>query len=176
MNHAPLMARFNGWANRRLDASVGELSEEAYRQDVGLFFGSIHRTLNHLLVVDRLWTGRIRGTEHGIRSLDQILFDDVAALRRAREEEDQRLIDLVDGLGEERLRQAVRYRRMIGEGLEEARVGHILLTLFNHQTHHRGQIHAALTRTGITPPPLDVIFFLKEIGESGPPGTLPPAG
>lgn len=176
MDHAPLMARFNAWANRRLYAAVGELSEGACRRDVGLFFGSIHHTLNHLLVVDRLWTGRIRGAEHGICSLDQILFDDLPALRRARAEEDQRLIGLVDGLGEERLRQPVRYRRMIGEGLEEARVGHILLTLFNHQTHHRGQIHAALTRAGITPAPLDVIFFLEEIGESGPPGTLLPAG
>jgi len=176
MHHAPLMARFNAWANQRLDEAVRELPEDAYRQDAGLFFGSMHRTLNHLLVVDRLWTGRIRGTEHGIRSLDQILHDDRQALRRARAEEAERLIALVDELDDERLRQPVRYRRMIGEGLEEARVGHILLTLFNHQTHHRGQIHAALTRIGITPPSLDVIFFLEAIGESGPPGTLLPAG
>jgi uncharacterized damage-inducible protein DinB len=52
----------------------------------------------------------------------------------------------------------------IGEGEEEARADHILLTLFNHQTHHRGRIHVLLTQEGILPPPLDVIFFLEELG------------
>ncbi|MGH6954657.1 MAG: DinB family protein, partial [Alphaproteobacteria bacterium] len=75
-------------------------------------------------------------------------------------------------LGRERLERPVRYRRMIGQGMEEARAGHILLTLFNHQTHHRGQVHAMLTQSGVVPPALDVIFFLDELGESGPPGTI----
>ena len=66
------------------------------------------------------------------------------------------------------------YRRIIGEGLEEARTGHILITVFNHQTHHRGQVHAMLTQAGVIPPPLDVLFFLEEKGESGPPGTIAP--
>jgi uncharacterized damage-inducible protein DinB len=97
-------------------------------------------------VVDRLWTGRIEGIDRGIRALDQILYDDFASLRAARRDEDPRLIDLVDRLDDDRLQQPVRYQRMIGTGLEEARPSHILLTLFNHQTHHRGQIHALLTR------------------------------
>lgn len=66
----------------------------------------------------------------------------------------------------------MRYQRIIGTGLEEARGGHILLTLFNHQTHHRGQIHALLTQSGVVPPPLDVIFYLEAAGEAGPPGTV----
>jgi uncharacterized damage-inducible protein DinB len=172
MDHFPLMARFNAWVNERLYGSVAKLPEDAYRSDRKAFFGSIHHTLNHLLVVDRLWTRRIEGVDHGIRALDQILYDDFEELRAARYEEDRHLIELVDGLDAAALQRPVRYRRMIGEGEEEARAGHILLTLFNHQTHHRGQIHALLTQMDVVPPPLDVMFFLEETGDCGPPGTL----
>ena len=174
MNHLPLMARFNAWVNDRLYGAVAGLAEAAYREDRGAFFGSIHRTLNHVLVVDRLWLGRIEGADHGSATLDRILYDDFDSLRTARRDEDRRQIELVAGLGEERLAAPVRYRRIIGEGFEEARAGHILITLFNHQTHHRGQVHAMLTQADVVPPPLDVMFFLDEIGESGPPGTIAP--
>jgi uncharacterized damage-inducible protein DinB len=172
MTHFQLLAGFNGWVNERLYACIAGVPEDVYRSDRKAYFGSIHRTLNHLLVVDRLWAGRIEGIDRGIRALDQILYDDFASLWAARREEDARLIDLVDRLDEERLRQPVRYERIIGTGLEEARAGDILLTLFNHQTHHRGQIHALLTQADVAPPPLDVIFYLEVSGQAGPPGTV----
>ena len=172
MNHLPLLARFNRWANRHLYACVAGLDDEAYRRDRGAFFGSIHGTLNHLLVVDRLWSARIQHCDAGIRSLDQILFIDFEALRKARGEEDEKLIALVDRSSEAMLEASVRYRRIDGDALEEARAGHILLTLFNHQTHHRGQVHVMLTQAGVTPPPLDVIDYLEEVGEAGPAGSI----
>ncbi|MFQ5971450.1 MAG: DinB family protein [Alphaproteobacteria bacterium] len=172
MNHLPLMARFNAWANERIYDCAGRLPDDDYRADRKAFFGSVHATLNHLLVVDRLWTGRIEGQDRGIRSLDQILYDDFAELRIARRKEDRRLIELVDGLDEKRLEAPVRFRRIIGDGEEEARTGHILITLFNHQTHHRGQVHTLLTQCDIVPPPLDVLYFLEELGEIGAPGTI----
>jgi uncharacterized damage-inducible protein DinB len=141
---------------------VAALPEDRYRADLGLFFGSIHRTLNHLLVVDRIWTRRIDGEPHRIGSLDTQLYESLAELSGARAEEDERLVRQVDGLDEERLARPVRYRRIIGSGEAETRCSHILLTLFNHQTHHRGQVHAALTQSGIEPPPLDIVFFLSE--------------
>jgi len=166
VNQFSLMARFNSWANDRLYDCVSGLADEAYREDRGAFFGSIHNTLNHLLVVDRLWTGRIEGIAHGIGSLDQILFDDFATLRDARTAEDRRLIDVVGGLSDAELEKTVTYRRIIGDGEQETRRDHILLTLFNHQTHHRGQVHVLSTQAGIVPPPLDVVFLLEEIGLS----------
>lgn len=172
MNYLPLMARFNQWANSHLYACVAGLGDEAYRRDRGAFFGSIHRTLNHLLVVDRLWSARIQNRESGIESLDQILFDDFEALRSARASEDEKLIALVDGLTDAELESPLRYRRIIGDGIEEARAGHMLITLFNHQAHHRGQVHLMLTQAGVAPPPLDVDFYLDEIGEAGPEGTI----
>ena len=81
MQHVSSMARFNAWVNERLYGCVAQLDETKYRADYGLFFGSIHATLNHLLVVDRLWTGRVQGIDRGIRSLDQILYDDLRPCR-----------------------------------------------------------------------------------------------
>ncbi len=163
MNTIALMARFNAWANDRLYGCVAGLSEGAYRKDRKAYFGSIHNTLNHLLVVDRLWTCRLEGTDHGIESLDQILHDDFDSLRGARKTEDQGLVDLVDGLSEAALQSPVTYRRMIGAGTHTTRRDHILITLYNHQTHHRGQVHAMLTQQGVDPPPLDVIYLLEEL-------------
>ncbi len=164
MNNIALMARFNAWVNKRLYDCVAGLSDADYRRDRKAYFGSIHNTLNHLLAVDRAWTGRIRSVDHGITSLDQILFDDFESLRAARQAEDAALIELVDGLSDQELQRPVTYRRMIGDGSHTTRRDHILITLFNHQTHHRGQIHAMLTQQDIDPPPLDVIHFLKEAG------------
>ena len=166
MNNIALMARFNAWANDRLYGCVAGISEEAYREDRKAYFGSIHNTLNHLLVVDRLWTHRIEGSDHDIKSLDQILYGDFESLRAARKTEDQALVDLVDGLSEEELRSPVTYGRMIGGGTHTTQRDHILITLYNHQTHHRGQVHTMLTQQGIDPPPLDVIYLLEELGLS----------
>jgi uncharacterized damage-inducible protein DinB len=166
MSHFPLLARFNEWANARLYDAVARLPEQDYRADRKLFFGSVHRTLNHLMVVDRLWTRRIDGEPHGISSLDMVLFDSFDELRRARAEEDRRLIRQVDALEQSDPRKLIRYRRMIGAGDAQARCDHILVTLFNHQTHHRGQVHAALTQSDIEPPALDVIYFLDERPEA----------
>ena len=168
MNHLPLMARFSAWVNRRLYESVSRLPDDAYRADRGAYFGSVHRTLNHLLAVDRLWLGRIEGLEHGIEILDQILHDDFETLRHACEAEDRRLVGLVDGLDEARLSEPVTYERMIGTGRETVRTDHILITLLNHRTHHRGQVHAMLTQAGIEPAPWDVVFYLEEVGLAGP--------
>ncbi len=163
MNNLALMARFNQWVNGHIYDSVAALTDEDYRRDRRAFFGSIHNTLNHLLVVDRLWIGRIRGADTGIKSLTDILYDEFEPLRAARRREDEGLIELVDGVDEESLTATVVYRRMLGSGEQQTRLDHILITLYNHQTHHRGQVHAMLTQAGVTPTDIDVIYFLETI-------------
>jgi len=172
MDHFPMMARFNRWVNGRLYGSVAQLPDEHYRRDVGLFFGSIHATLNHLLLVDLLWTRRMRGEPNGFTKLDVILHENFADLRRARGEFDDAFVTQVDALTPAELDRPVVYTAILGKGLEEVRARHILATLNNHQTHHRGQVSAALTQAGIEPPALDIVFFLEEIGEAGAPGTI----
>src|SRR5262245_22919444 len=166
MQHFPLMARFNAWVNRQLYDKVATLDDSAYRADCGIFFGSLHRTLNHLLVVDRLWLGRITGTDRGIRSLDQLLYDDFASLRAAREVEDQGLIRLLDEMPEEKIESLVRFSTIKRDRHFEARVRDLLSGMFNHQTHHRGQICAVLQQRGMELPDIDLPFFLPEIGEA----------
>jgi uncharacterized damage-inducible protein DinB len=166
-DHFRLMGRFNAWANGRLYGAVAALPAEAFGRGRGLVFGSILGTLNHLLVVDRLWTGRLEGKDHGSLKLTDILYDEFAALRTARESEDERLQRVVDGLDGDALRGTVTYRQMLGSGKETVRRDHILLTQFNHQTYHRGQVVAALNQDGVEPAPLDVIYYLDEIGHAG---------
>lgn len=166
MNNFLLMARYNAWINGRIYDAVADLNDADYRRDRGAYFGSVHRTLNHLLVVDRLFAARLVEKTPEIESLDQILYGDFDSLRAAREAEDRHLIGLVGSWDDTALRAPIRFRRILGSGEHEMRRDHMLLTLFNHQTHHRGQIHCLLTQAGIDPPPGDVIEYLAEIGLS----------
>lgn len=160
-DHPRTLARYNRWANDRLYAACRSLGDDAYRADRGAFFGSIHRTLNHILVGDRAWLGRLEGVDRGIRSLDQILYDDLPALAEARSEEDARIIAFADGLEPERLEEPLVYRSIAGEA-QETPIGLAILHMINHATHHRGQIHCMLCQVPTDPPPLDLIYFLRE--------------
>ena len=167
LNDQQIMARYNRWANERLYGVAAGLDDDVLRKDAGAYFGSIHATLNHLLVVDRLWTSRILGEYHGLEGLDQILHDDLADLSAARQAMDAHIVRLVDRLSvglDGGLDKEVRYRTVAGGEKHASPARHILLTLFNHQTHHRGQIHCLLTQAGVKEPPvLDVIFFIREL-------------
>lgn len=164
-----IMARYNRWANERVYTAAAGLDDDAYRKNMGAYFGSIHATLNHILVGDRVWTSRIIGEYHGIESLDHILHEDLAALRTARVAMDEHIVRFVDRLSvglDGGLDKEVLYRTVSGGEKHASPARHILMTLFNHQTHHRGQIHCMLTQAGIKEPPaLDVIFFLRELSE-----------
>jgi uncharacterized damage-inducible protein DinB len=153
--------RYNAWANRRLYEACAALSPADYRAQRPSFFGSIHATLNHILVGDRVWMGRLEGAPSGIERLDQILYDEFADLRSARESEDARILGFVSGLGEDAIAGLLRYRNMAGEA-QETPLAWVLAHFFNHQTHHRGQVHGMLSGTPVAPPPLDLIYFLRQ--------------
>jgi len=160
--HVAMMARYNAWANARLYAAARSLPDAAYRKNVGAFFGSLHGTLNHLLVTDRIWMRRLTGTGEHPDRLDAILYDDLAPLEQARRQEDERILRYVERLREEDLEREVGYATTKGVA-QRSRLGEILAHLFNHQTHHRGQAHAILTVLGIQEPqPLDLMAMLRE--------------
>jgi uncharacterized damage-inducible protein DinB len=94
------LAAYNAWANLRLYEAALALPEELYRRDVGVFFRSLHGTLNHLLLTDRLWLTRLTGAGEQPRRLDAILCEDRLALARARIAEDARLKGVVEGYDE----------------------------------------------------------------------------
>lgn len=163
--HFQMFAHYNRWANGRVYDACGELSDEEYRAERGAFFGSAHRTLNHLLATDRIWMKRITGDGDAPSTLDAVLFEDFGALREARTEEDQRLIDFINGLGDEQISRSFTYTPISNPVTITQPLGSILAHVFNHQTHHRGQVHSILTSLGKPSLVLDLIYFLRAEGQ-----------
>ncbi|MGD9477047.1 DinB family protein [Shinella sp. G-2] len=164
-DHYRLFAAYNAWANRTLYDAVGKLDDEAYRRDLGAFFGSLHRTLNHLLTADRIWLKRFTGTGEAPTSLDAILFEDFAGLWAARQAEDARLIAFVDSLSEEKIAADFTYSPITSPTIITHPLAPALTHAFNHQTHHRGQCHAMLTMVGGPSLSLDLIYFARTEGQ-----------
>jgi uncharacterized damage-inducible protein DinB len=161
-------ARYNRWMNDKLYAACATLSDDARKRDSGAFFKSIHGTFNHLLLADRVWIGRFKGVSlpddflgpGGIRSLDQQLYSDFSHLRRERALTDEELLTWASGLTQERLAAPLVYKRR-GQKLESPlwwAVAHV----FNHQTHHRGQITTLLTQQGCDPGATDLFAMSRE--------------
>ena len=99
-SHFQMMAGYGTWANKRLIAAARSLSSEAYFLDRGAFFGSIHGTLNHILVADRVWLGRITAIDSGLTDLGAQLYDTLDGLAAARESEDARICQVIDDMDE----------------------------------------------------------------------------
>ncbi|TVQ34809.1 MAG: damage-inducible protein DinB [Geminicoccaceae bacterium] len=158
--------RYNRWANARLAETLADLDEATYRQDAGAFFGSIHLTWNHLLLVDLLWLQRM-GVEVGVAvtTLDQVLYEDRGELLAARAAWDDRIVDFVDQLDPGSLDEPLAYASMDGKRHAYPR-RLVLAHLFNHQTHHRGQVHTLLTSLGRNAPALDLIYYLRALPET----------
>lgn len=155
------MAGYNRWANQRLYDAAGKLSPEAIAAPRSGFFPSLLKTLNHILVGDTVWIGRLEATGSSIKSLDQILHPEFGALRAARAAMDERITAFVDGVAPARLEEDLVYRTVAGEAMT-TQVAQVLVHVFNHQTHHRGQAHAMLSSTEVAPPSLDLILYLRD--------------
>ena len=163
-DHYRLYAAYNAWATRALYAEVGKLDDEAFRRDLGAFFGSLHRTLNHLLTADRIWLKRFTGAGDAPTRLDTILHEDFPGLLAARQAEDARLAAYVDSLSEETIAADITYSPLTNPAVITHPLGPALTHMFNHQTHHRGQCHAMLTMVGGPSITLDLIYFARTEG------------
>jgi len=155
------LARYNAWANRRLYDACAKLPEAEYMKPRPAFFGSLHGTLNHILVADRIWLARIARRPNPSLTLDQILYGDLVALRVARAAEDDHIVNVVAAISPRALDQPLAYATTTG-ARQQTPLGLVLAHFFNHQTHHRGQAHGLLSQTAVAPPPLDFIYFLRE--------------
>jgi len=159
--HYRMFGHYNAWANHRLYDAAAGLSPEQYRADRGAFFKSVHGTFNHLLVTDRVWMQRLTGEGHAPDRLDAILYETFDELRAARAVEDRRIVDFVEGLDEVRIAGTIKYRRVSSPEQFEQELAPALAHWFNHQTHHRGQVHALLTGLVGKAPELDLLFFQR---------------
>ena len=160
--HFLQLARYNVWATRRLVEAVAEVSEDDYRKDLGLFFRSIHGTLNHLLVAEHmLWYPRFaRGVSPKVE-LSAEVEPDRDRLAQALKGGAANWLPLIESWPAERFDGLLNYTNMRGQAMSlpfTATLTHV----FNHITHHRGQITAALTALGQPCPELDLVYLLQE--------------
>jgi len=151
VEYARLMARYNRWMNQQLYRHCAALSDQTRKQDRGAFFKSIHGTLNHLLYGDIAWLYRFTG-----RALDGLdphagLYDDFVALSQRRATLDEELIAWVETLDAQWLAADFDYYSQAYRQRFTRPAWTLLVHLFNHQTHHRGQITTLLRQLGIDP-------------------------
>jgi len=159
------MARYNAWQNDSLYAAAAELDDQARRAPRGAFFGSIHATLNHLLWADRMWLSRFGCGEApggGIAGSVSLVAE-WEALCAARRQMDAVITGWADALVPEDLGgDLVWYSGATGREMSRPRAP-CVMHMFNHQTHHRGQVHAMLTAAGAVPGPTDLVFAPGEV-------------
>ncbi len=168
-----LMARYNQWMNTRLYTAAADLDEAELRADRGAFFGSILATLAHILAADTHWLKRFAAAMPGLASLDYvramplpalvrgITFPDFAKLRAEREAMDAAIIAFIDEATDALYAQPLSYANSAGESHTKPS-GLVLRHVFNHQTHHRGQVTTLFSQLGIDVGVTDLSALIPE--------------
>lgn len=157
-----LLAHYNIWATYRLVQHLKNVSDDDFHKDISLFFKSISGTLNHLLLGEHyLWYSRFNDGISPSIALDTIVHYDKTQLLNELQSKSKHWINFIQDLDESRLVGDLSYQRSNGEALCLPFTA-TLMHVFNHGTHHRGQITAALTALGYDCPELDLVYMLAE--------------
>jgi len=160
--HVRLMARYNRWQNQSIYGAADTLEDGQRRESRGAFFGSIHATLNHLLWADRMWMHRLVGwPAPGPKNIPQSVdyYQDWSELKRERARTDEDIIAWANALDPAALSGDLKwFSGATGRELTMPR-WLIVTHIFNHQTHHRGQVHCLLTQFGAKPKATDLPFM-----------------
>ncbi len=168
-----LMADYNAWMNRSIYDAAARLPAEEIATDRGAFFGSVLGTLEHLVVADTIWLKRFAehpagGPLAAVRDLPrptglaQIQFGALAPLRERREMLDGLIVGWTGSLAESDLDVPLAYRNTHGDAFVKP-FGLVLLHLFNHQTHHRGQTTTLLTQAGVDVGVTDLLTLIPNV-------------
>ncbi len=166
--HCLLMATYNEWMNTRLYALCATLYEEELRRERGAFFGSIERTLNHIVYGDLSFLSRMTGDPPQVPALGADLFESFHAMHAARTALDARLIAWAATLSDAWLAERLSYTSKI-DGKTRAAPNWVLVAhMFNHQTHHRGQVTTLLAQMGLDMGSTDIPFMAQFDSTSGP--------
>jgi uncharacterized damage-inducible protein DinB len=155
-----MMSGYNRWMNEKLYAVCARVSDDERKRERKAFFRSIHGTLNHLLLTDRGWLGRFHGKPWTFGALSRELYADFDELRRERARTDGDIEAFVAGLKPESLDAPFTYQNRAGDEFTHP-LGPALVHLFNHQTHHRGQLTTLLSQLGIDPGVTDAIAYYR---------------
>lgn len=161
-HHLKLMSGWHVWTFERLYACIDPLGEEDYRKDAGLFFKSVHGTLNHMLLIEKLWAGRLSGHLLKVRTLGDELVADRTELRTQLLAHASTWGALVASMSDNDLSSELVYRSVAGDEYALPRVS-LIHTMFTHGAHHRGQITTALHQWGKPTPELDFPYYLLSL-------------
>ena len=158
-NYYELMAEYNQWMDAKIYDVCGGIPDRERKKDMGAFFKSIHGTLNHIYYGDTAWLERLRDNKFTPRKPGVDMFDDFNDLRAAQEKIDLELIEWAKTLTPEYLNGEYKYTSNV-DGITRTLPRWILAThLFNHQTHHRGQVTTLIMQLGIDPGITDIPFL-----------------
>ena len=164
-DYARHMARYNRWQNQSLIDAADGLDEQARDQDRGAFWGSIHGTFSHLLWGDTIWIARFDGGE----GLDESISEsgtyavDWETFKTLRAAMDARIVRWATGLKDAELEGTLSWYSGAVKRQMEMPKAVCVMQFFNHQTHHRGQVHAMLTAAGATPGDTDLPFMPETV-------------
>jgi uncharacterized damage-inducible protein DinB len=142
------MAEYNQWMNSKIYDVCAGISDAIRKADQGAFFGSIHKTLNHLLYGDRAWMGRFTQHPFSAPNMGQDMYEDFEELRQARREMDDQILVWAKKLSPEWLNQPFEYTSNIDQCTRILPTWILVTHMFNHQTHHRGQVTTLLSQLG----------------------------
>lgn len=151
-----LMARYNRWMNGNLYEVCAGIPDADRKRDLGAFFRSVHGTLNHILYADRAWMNRFTGSPFEAVGLGVDLYADFDELRREREKTDLEILRWADGLDPEWLARPLRFKSAVDDRKRSLPAWVLVTHMFNHQTHHRGQITTLVTQLGHEPGVTDI--------------------
>ena len=155
------MAYNNAWANHRLLTACLALTPEEFAANRTGFFPSLRATLNHILIIDHFYVDAMEGGTLGPDAwADQEPCATVTELKEAQAAVDRRLLKVVEALDSAGLQHIVSVHR--GTTIQRERMDRLLLHLFQHDIHHRGQAHSMLSATSVSPPQLDEFFAVGE--------------
>ena len=150
------MAEYNRWMNGKIYALCAGLSDEERKKDRGAFFKSIHSTLNHLLWGDRAWFGRFIGKPWTLPKAGVDMYADFAELRRSRDDMDLAMLEWATGLTPQWLARELTWKSGIDGKTRTLPYWVVVTQMFNHGTHHRGQLTTLLSQLGLDPGETDL--------------------
>jgi uncharacterized damage-inducible protein DinB len=148
-------ARYNTWMNENIYAGCAKIPDEKRKADMGAFFKSIHGTLNHLIVGDLSWMARFRSKPLPGLALNAIVHEDFNDLWAARRALDADIAAFAAGLNEDWLSQPYSFKSFAYNREFTNTNWFFVMQLFNHQTHHRGQVTTLMNQCGVDPGPTD---------------------
>ena len=148
--YCQLLARYGRWMNERMYGAVATMSDAERKRDRGAFFGSIHRTLSHLVWADSIWLARFTGASYGERAYGADLFDAFEDLAAARDDADTAVLEWAGQLKTPWLTSTLDYRSAGDGRLRRLPAWIAAAHMFNHATHHRGQLTTLMKQAGVT--------------------------